>query len=215
MGLLSVVGEPGHGHLDLGFSVGPLVLRLILLVAVPVVAAFAVLRGFLGEPSRRTTIAVAMAAATAAAMELLLSGGLNLPEQLIPLLLLALVLPVYLVMSRDERFAAAVGLGLRLAPLVHAVLTVLAAVQFGLAWLGDAGRDRTATLLHTGVFLGLVALVWYAVARPPRVSVVAIGMRAGAALLGVALLAGAGHAITLRPPDSAVAAETQHETPPT
>jgi hypothetical protein len=199
MNLLMAAGD--HGHLDLGFSIGSLVLRVILLAVVPVVAAFAVLRGFLGEPSRVTTIAVSMAAATAAAMELLLSGGLNLPDQVIPLLLAALALPMYLVMSRDKRFAAAVGLGRRLAPLVCAVVAALAAVQFGRAWLADVDRDRTATLLHTGVLLGLVALVWFAVARP-RGRGITVGLRVGAALLGMALLAGAAQAITMRAPDS-------------
>jgi hypothetical protein len=173
---------------------------MILLAAVPVVAAFAMLRGFLGEPSRLTTVAVAMAAATGAVMELLLSGGVNLPDQLVPLLLLTLILPVYLVLSRDKRFASAVGLGLRLAPLVYAVVAALAAVQFGLALLAGAGRDRTATLLHTGVLLGLVALVWFAVARP-RGRRVTIVMWASAALLGMGLLAGAAQAITMRTPD--------------
>jgi len=198
MSLVLAAGE--HGHLELGFSVGTLALRVILLAAVPVVAVFAVLRGFLGAQSRSTTVAVAMAAAVAAAMELLLSGGVNLPDQVVPLLLAALVLPVYLVLSRDERFAKAVGFGRRLAPLVHAVVAVLAAVQFGLAWFAGAGQDRTATLLHTGVLLGLVALVWFAVAEP-RGRGVTVGTRVGAALLGMGLLAGTAQAITMRPPD--------------
>jgi hypothetical protein len=204
--LLMAVGD--HGHLDVGFTIGALALRVALLAVVPVVAAFAVLRGFLGEPSRFTTLAVSMAAATAAAMVLLLSGGLNLPEQTIPLLLAALALPMYLVMSRDERFAAAVGLGRRLAPLVCAALAALAAVQFGLAWLGGAGRDRTATLLHTGVLLGLVALVWFAIARP-RGRGITMGLRVGAALLGMGLLAGTAQAITMREPDSVPGVATE------
>jgi hypothetical protein len=197
MTLLQTVGE--HGHLDIGFSIGTLILRVLLLAAVPVVACFAVLRGFLGEPSRRTTVAVVLAAATAATMELLLSGQVNLPDQVIPLLLAALALPVYLVLSRDERFARPVALGRRFAPVVFAVAASLAAVQFVLAL--NAG-ESTSTFLHTGVLLGLVALVWFAVARP-RGLAVTIGLRVGAAVLGVALLAGAAQAITLRPPDPA------------
>jgi len=196
--LLAVGGE--HGHLEVGFTIGPLVLRVLLLAAVPVVASFAVLRGFLGEPSRRTTVAVAVAAATAATMELLLSGQVNLPEQTIPLVLGALALPVYLALSRDVRFAHAVALGRRYAPLVFAVAAVLAAVQFGLALFAGVGLARSTTLLHTGVLLGLVALVWFAIARP-RGRVVTVGLRIGAAVLGIALLAGAAQAITLRPAD--------------
>lgn len=202
--LLLAVG--GHEHLELGFSIGSLLLRVILLAAVPVVAAFAFLRGFLGEPSRFTTVAVALAAATAATMELLLSGRVNLPEQVIPLLLAALALPIYLVLSRDERFARAVGLGRRFAPLVFAVLAVLAFVQFGLASV--AGRDRATMLLHTGVLLGLVALVWFAIARP-HARTVTLATRAGAALLGVALLAATAQAITMRPSDPVPGVATQ------
>jgi hypothetical protein len=198
--LLLAAGGHAHGHLELGFSVGALALRVLLLAAVPVVAVFAVLRGFLGEPSKFTTVAVAMAAAAAAALELLLSGGLNLPEQVIPLLLAGLVLPVYLALSKDERFAKAVAFGRRFAPAVVAVVAVLAVVQFGLAWFARADVARTAILLHTGVLLALVALVWFAVARP-RGRVVTMGTRVGAALLGVGLLAGTAQAITLRAPD--------------
>lgn len=196
MNAVVAVGEHG-GHLNLGFSIGSLALRVILLAAVLAVAAFALLRGFLGRPGRFTTIAVTVAAVAAAAMELLLSGGLNLPDQVVPLLLLALALPLYLILSRDERFAAAVGFGRRSAPLVFAVVAVLAAVQFGRAVLFAAGA---VTALHTGVFLGLVALVWFAVADPLGRGIT-MGMRVGAAVLGVALLAGAAQAITARPPD--------------
>lgn len=195
--LLAVGGE--HGHLDLGFSVGPLILKVLLFAAVPVVACFAFLRGFLGEPSRRTVVAVALAAATAATMELLLSGQVNLPEQTVPLLLAALALPVYLVMSRDARFARLVAFGRRFAPVVFAVVAVLAATQFALA-LGT-GRERTATLLHTGVLLGLVSLVWFAVARP-RGRAVTVGSRVGAAVVAVGLLAGTAQAITMGPVDA-------------
>lgn len=198
MDLLLASGE--HGHLDVGFNIGTLGLRVLLLAAIPVVACFAFLRGFIGEPSRRTVVAVALAAATAATMELLLSGRVNLPEQTIPLLLAVLALPVYLALSRDERFARAVGLGRRFAPLVFAATAALAVVQFGLALLADAGRERTTTLLHTGVLLGLVALLWFAVARP-RGRVVTMGLRVGAALLAVGLLAGSAQAIAMVPPD--------------
>ena len=190
-----------HSHnLEVGFTIGPVVLRLLLLAAVPVVASFAVLRGFLDEPSRRTTVAVATAAATAATMELLLSGGVNVPEQTVPLLLAALAVPVYLILSRDERYARAVDTGRRYAPWVFAVIAVLASVQFGLALFADAGRERTTILLHTGVLLGLVALTWFAIARP-RGLAVTVGLRIGAAVMGMALLAGAAQAITMRPPD--------------
>lgn len=175
-------------------------LRIIVLGALPVVVGFVLLRGFLGEPSRRTTAWVMGTAAAVVGMELLLSGGLNLPEQVVPLLLAALALPLYLILSRDERFARPVGLVRGLAPAVFATLAVFAVVQLGAGWLAGAGPERTATVLHTGVLLGLVALVWFAAARP-RSRPATVATRAGAALLAMALLAGSAQAILLRPPE--------------
>lgn len=190
----------GHAHLDFGGGIGSLALRVVLLAAVAGVTAFALLRGFVGEPSRFTRVAVTVVASSAATMQLLVSGGLNLPEQVVPLLLAALAAPVYLVLSRDERFAPAVGFGRRVAPLVFAAVAVLAAVQLGLAWLTGAGDVRTAIVLHTGVLLGLVALVWFAVAAP-RGRRTTVALRVGAALLAMAMLAGTAQAVTLRRPE--------------
>lgn len=203
----------GHGaHLDFGAGIGSLFLRVIVLGALPVVVGFVLLRGFLGEPSRRTTAWVMGTAAAVVGMELLLSGGLNLPEQVVPLLLAVLALPMYLILSRDERFARPVGLVRGLAPLVFGTLAVFALVQLGAGWFAGAGPDRTATLLHTGVLLGVVALVWFAAARP-RGRPATVATRVGAALLAMALLGGSAQAIILRPsePVPGIATEAQLE----
>lgn len=194
------VGGEHHGHLDIGFSIGPVWLRVALLAAVLAVAGFAVLRGFLAEPDRRTTVAVVTAAGGAAALELLVSGGLALPERAVPLLLAALALPLYLALSRDPARAAVVGSARRLAPWVFWPAAVLAATRFGEAWLGRAERAQAATLLHTGVLLGLVAVAWFAVARPRRGGGVVV-MRVGAGLLAAGLVAGVGQAVVSRPAD--------------
>jgi hypothetical protein len=188
------VGE--HGHLDVGFSIGPLLLRVALLAAVLAVAGFAMMRGFLAEPDRRTTIAVVTAAIGAAALELLLSGGFALPDQVVPLLLAALAVPLYLVLSRDPARAALVSSGRRFAHWVFWLFAVLAAARFGQAWLGET--ERATTLLHTGVLLGLVAVAWFAVARP-HAGVMA--SRVGAGLLAIGLVAGVGQAIVSRQTD--------------
>lgn len=190
----------GHAHLDLGDGIGSLLLRVVLLAAVAAVSAFALLRGFLGEPTRFARVAVTVLASSAATMQLLVSGGLNLPDQVVPLLLAALAAPIYLVLSRDERFAPAVGFGRRAAPLVFAAVAVLALVQLALAWLTGAGDVRTSVVLHTGVLLGLVALVWFAVAAP-RGRWASAALRVGAALLAMAMLAGTAQAVTLRRPE--------------
>ena len=184
----------GHGHvLTVGVSIGPVVLRIALLAVVPVVAGFALLRGFLAEPGGRVPAGVIMCASGAVVLELLLSGGLNLSERLVPLLLAGLAVPLYLALSRDPRFAGWVELARRCAPWVFWVVAVFAAAQFAVAWLGGVGASRAETLLHTGVVLALVALAWFVVARTRRPAGT-VGVRVGAAVLAMALIAGAGQA---------------------
>lgn len=190
-----------HGHLELGVTIGPLMLRVAVLAAVPVVAGFVLLRGFLTEPGRFTTAAVVATACGAGALELLLAGGLNLPEQVVPLLLAGLGVPLYLALSRDRRYARAVGRVRRLAPLVFWPVAALAGVQFGTAWFAAVDRERAVILLHTGVLLALVALSWFVVSRGGS-RAGSIGLRAGAALVAIALIASTGQAAVLRPEET-------------
>ncbi len=189
----------GHDHvLTVGVNVGPTILRIAVLVAVPAVAAFALLRGFLAEPDRRSLAAVVAAAGVAAVLELLLSGGLTMSQRWAPLLLALLAVPLYLVLSRDERFAPRVARARRLAPWVFWPAAALAVEQFARAWLGGAGSARAATMLHTGVVLALVAMAWFAVSRPRR-AVATVSVRLGAGALAMVLIAGAAQAIVSRP----------------
>jgi hypothetical protein len=191
----AVLAQGGHDHvLSVGVSIGPLVLRVVLLAAIPAVAGFALLRGFLAEPGRWAVAAVVGVAGGAAVLELLLSGGLNLPQATVPLLLALLAVPLYLVLSRDERFAPAVGRVRRLGPWVFWPAAALATVEFARAWLAGVPA-RTATLLHTSVVLALVALAWFAVSRTRRPA----GIRVGAGVLALVLLAGGAQATLLRP----------------
>jgi len=192
----------GHDHvLDIGVNFGPLALRVALLVAIPVVAGFALLRGFLAEPDRRGIAAVIACAGGAVVLELMLSGGLALPVRVVPLLLALPAAALYVALSRDPRFAPAVGWARRCAPWVFWPLGVLAAAQFAQAWLAGGGTDRTETLLHTGVVLALVAMAWFAVSRPRRAGT-GIGVQLGAVALAMALIVGAGQATVLRDADS-------------
>ncbi|MGB3442453.1 MAG: DUF6239 family natural product biosynthesis protein [Actinophytocola sp.] len=187
----------GHGHvLTVGVSIGPLVLRIALLAVIPVVAGYGLMRGFLTEPGRRGQAAVIGCAGGGAVLVLMLSGGLNLSERLVPLLLALLTVPLYLALSSDPRFAPAVHLARRFAPWVFWPAAALAADQFARAWLAGAGPVRTATLLHTGVVLALVAMAWFAVSRTRR-RAGTVGVRLGAAVLGMVLMAGAAQATVL------------------
>ncbi|WP_460405349.1 DUF6239 family natural product biosynthesis protein [Actinophytocola sediminis] len=190
----------GHSHqLELGVTMGPLVLRVAVLAAVPVVAGFALLRGFLTEPGRLPTAIVVAVAGGVGALELLLAGGLTLPQQTVPLLLAALGAPLYLALSRDRKAARSVDRARRLAPWVFWPVAALAVTQFWLAMFADASRERTAVGLHTAVLLALVALSWFAVARPRRG---VRALRAGAALVAVGLIAGTAQATVLRPAET-------------
>ncbi|GAA3463679.1 DUF6239 family natural product biosynthesis protein [Saccharothrix longispora] len=187
----------GHDHvLSVGVSIGPLLLRVALLAAVSFVVGFGLARGFLAEPDRRSVAAVVACAGGAAVMVLLLSGGLNMSERLVPLLVLLLIAPLYLVLSRDPRFAPAVGRARRFAPWVFWPVALLAADQFARAWLSGTGPERTATLLHTGSAFALVAMSWFAVSRPRRTAG-AVGARIGAAALSMVLIWGAAQTMLL------------------
>jgi hypothetical protein len=188
----------GHDHvLTVGVSIGPTVLRIALLAAIPVVAAFALLRGFLAEPDRRTLTAVLGTAGGAAVIVLLLSGGLAFSPRLVPVVLALLTVPLYLARSGDPRFARAVGLARRCAPWIFWPATALAFWLFTRALLAGGGPERTATLLHTGVVVALVALSWFAVSAPRRAAGT-LSIRLGAAALALVLLACAAQATVLR-----------------
>jgi hypothetical protein len=182
--------QPGHSHGSVGIVIGPLALHLLLLAAVTAVASFALLRAFLGPPDRRTAIGAWSAAAVVVVAELLLSGGLDVPQRVVPLVLAATAAPAYAVFSRDPRWAVVRGALRAWAPWPCAAAIVLAAVEFARAWLTAAGDQRT-TLLHTGVQLAAVALSWFVISDPRR-RPAAFALRAAAAATAVLLVAGAG-----------------------
>ncbi len=191
----------GHEHvLQVPIGVGPVVLRLALLAAVPAVAGFALLQPFRTERGRTTATAVAAVAAGMVMLELMLADRLDLlADELVPLVMAALAIPLYLIGSRDPRFAALVRLGRAFAPWLLMFTTVLATVQFGRAWLGDARPEATTALLHSGVVFALVGLAWFA-AWLPRGRLGAVVVRGQAVLLAIALVAGAAFAVVHRPP---------------
>jgi hypothetical protein len=160
-----VSAQHGPDHpFSIGFSIGPLILRIAVLAAMSVVAGYVLLRPFLPDPGVRTSMCAVGAAAVGVSFELLLSGGLGLPEQLVPLLLAGVALPLYLLGSTDPRFARPVGLGRSLAPWVFVGMAITSASVLCQAWFAGTPANVATTTLHTGVVLTLVTLTWFVVA---------------------------------------------------
>jgi hypothetical protein len=189
---MAVSAQGGHDHLlSVGVVIGPLILRVTVLAAMLVVAGYVLLRPFLTEPGQRTSVCGVGAAAVAVSFELLLSGGLGLPEQLVPLLLAGVALPLYLLLSTDPRFSRLVGLGRSSAPWLFVGMATVSAVVLCQAWFADMPPRAVATTLHTGVVLTMVTLAWSAVA-PCRVVVRVLG-----AVLASALVLATAQAVVL------------------
>jgi hypothetical protein len=192
----------GHDHtLTVGINIGPLVLRVALLAAVPVVAGFGILRAFLPAQSRTTNALVAGIAAGTVLLTLMLAGGSDIPAQAVVLVLVALAGPLFLILSRDKRFETAVRRIRSLAPWVVSVSAVLAAVEFVRAWLSHRNADSLAIVLYSGVTLALVGLSWFTVCGPRR-RLVRVVIQLEAAVLAIAVMGGAAQATVLRLGDS-------------
>jgi hypothetical protein len=201
--LFTGVAQAQHDHtLSLPVNVGPLVLRLGLLVAVPTVTGFAMLRGFLAEPGRTLALFVTGCSAAAVMLEFMVAGGMDFPNQLVLLVLIGLAAPMYLILSKDPRFETFRGVLRRMAPWVLTVAAVLACVEFtrALARFGDAGT--VAVVLPTGVVIALVGLSWFTVCGTGN-RVAAVLLRIEAAVLANAVLAGSAYALMLTLPLSA------------
>src|SRR5690349_2304665 len=114
--------QGGHNHtIDLPVVLGPTVLRVALLIAVCAVTGFAVMRAFLGEPSRTAVAYLTGCAGGAVLLELLLAGRLDIPDQLAALLLAALAAPILLATSRKPAAARLTELARLASPVVLAV----------------------------------------------------------------------------------------------
>jgi hypothetical protein len=189
-----------HDHtLSVPINIGPVILRIGLLVAVPAVAGFAVLRGFWWESSRMTAAAIASCAFIGVLFELMLAGGVDFPAQAVVLAVALLAGPLFLSMSKDPRHEA-VRRRLRApAPWLVSGAAVFAFVEFVrvLLWSGDTAR--MAVVLHSGIMVALVGLSWFTVCGPsPRIT--GLLVRIEAAVLGNAVLAASAYAIMLTLP---------------
>ncbi|ONI90350.1 hypothetical protein ALI144C_03115 [Actinosynnema sp. ALI-1.44] len=177
-------------------SIGPLILRVALLAAVPAIAGFAVLRGFVPEPGRAATATIAASAVGAIVLELMLSAGLALPPQVVVLLLALAAAPLWLILGRDERKARVVAFGRMAAPWIVTAAAVTAFVAFGRAW---PPREASESLLHTAIVFALTGLSWFTVCRPTGPGLASVALRVVATTLALAVLAGTAYAITVRP----------------
>lgn len=192
-----------HEHtLNLPVSIGPLILRVGLLVAVPAVAAFAMLRGFLSEPGRGTTAFVAGSAAAAVLFEFMLADGMDFPRQVVVLVLAALAAPLVVILSRDPRYTTARARARACAPWMVTLSFGFALVEFVRALVG---AGELTVLLPTAVVLALVGLSWFTVCVAGG-RVLGTLVRIEAALLGNAALAASAYALMLTLPRLTAAA---------
>ncbi|WP_258903602.1 DUF6239 family natural product biosynthesis protein [Actinokineospora sp. UTMC 2448] len=177
-----------HGDhvIDVPFDIGPLALKIAVLLALPAVAGFAMLRGFIGAPEKGTAAFVAVCAAVAVSMELLLASGFTLPPIVVPLALAAVGGPLYLAFADREAPALVRGA----APAVLLAAAVVAGAVFVRAWLATPpGADR-GPILHTGMIVAYAGLAWLTLGLP-RNRALRGAVLTVAAVLGVALV-GAG-----------------------
>lgn len=172
-----------HGHtLSVPISFGPLALKVALFYAVPAVAGFALLRGFLERPSKYTAAFVCGSAALGVVLELMLAGRLEVTNRIVFFAFVAGSLPVLIILAPAAAPLAASAR--RAAPYVLAVASVAATLHFAKAWLG-AGLPTT---LHSGVILALAGLAWLPLVECTR-RAARFTVHAGAALVATALLA--------------------------
>ncbi|MFL6140500.1 MAG: DUF6239 family natural product biosynthesis protein [Labedaea sp.] len=186
-----------HDHtLSVPINIGPMILRVVLLVVVPAVAGFAVLRGFWWESSRGTAAAIASFAFIGVLFELMLAGALDFPPQVVVLAVALLAGPLFLNLSKDPRHEV-VRRRLRVpAPWLVSAAAGFAFVEFVrvLLWSGDTARR--VSVLHSGIVVALVGLSWFTVCGlSPRIS--GLLVRIEAAVLGNAVLAASAYAIML------------------
>ncbi|RZQ63817.1 DUF6239 family natural product biosynthesis protein [Amycolatopsis suaedae] len=187
----------GHDHVVTSpIDIGPAILRVTLLAAVPVVAGGALLRVFLTGADRAATAAVAVLGTAAVVAVLLLADGLDLPQQFVVLVLAVTGSTLWAAFAAPDRFATALHRLRRAAPWVLALTAAAALTEFGRAWLGQWDRATLTTLLHTGLLIGLPGLCCAALCRPRTVRG-GLAVHVPAATLATAVTAAAAHAITL------------------
>lgn len=173
--------------IEVPITIGPLVLKVAVLLALPAVAGFAMMRGFLGAPGRNTAAFVSVCAAVAVSMELMLATGFALPPIAVPLSLAAVGLPVYLAFADGGPPPAVLrwlGPGMLLAA------CAVAAAVFARAWLLVPPGAERLTILHTGMIVAFAGLAWLTTGVPEN-RVLRGGVLTVAAVLGFALV-GAG-----------------------
>jgi hypothetical protein len=178
----------GHDHvLSVPVSIGPLVLRIAVLILVLSVAGFALMWPVASARTPRTAVLVARMAAAGVAVELILAGGFDLPAQFGVLVLAVAMAPLL----RHRRLS-------RAAPWVLTAAGGLAVAEFGRGWLGTWSAGSQAVVLHTGAVFALAGLAWLTVCQP-RSRLVTVAVAVESAALAVALVAAIGHTSVLRP----------------
>lgn len=190
------VAQGPHDHvLTFGVTTGTLWLQVLLVAAALTVAACALVRPFFAEQERIAREAVAWAAAVAGVLTLLLTDGLDLPQQFAALFLAGLGVPLFLARRTEPAATTPLRVLHHLTPWVLLAAATGASIEFARAWLGT-GSDRAGVLLNTGLVIAMVGLSWFAVWRPEPGRAKAFVNTVGWALAS-AVVAGTAHVATL------------------
>jgi hypothetical protein len=197
--LAAGVQSGGHQHdLSVPVHIGPLALRILLLLAIPTVAGFALLRPFLPQPDRTTKMLVCVSSATVVLLDLMLAKGIDIPARTVPLLLVANAGPLFATFSRDPRRAGAVRLADRIAPWMLTLVGCLAFVTFAGVWLGGTPPAAQYGRLSTGTVLAVTGLAWLTRCRL-RTRLGRVLVQTEAATLAIAVIGSLAQATILLP----------------
>jgi uncharacterized protein DUF6239 len=197
---LIAISQPGghHHELNIPVHIGPLALRILLLLAIPAVAGFALLRPFLPRPDRTAEMLVCVGGATAVLLELMLAKGIDIPAQTVPLLLISLAGSLFAAMSRDPRRAGAVHRADQVAPWMLVLIGSLAFAVYASVWLGSTPTAEQYGRLHTGIMLGVTGLAWLPRCRL-RTRLGTALIQGGAAVLATGVVASLARVMILVP----------------
>lgn len=156
-----------HDHtITFPFTTGSDWLRVVLVAGAILVIAAAILRPFVSMPDRSVQLTVTGTAAGVALVLLLLADGLDMPDQVVVLSLVALTVPMAVTRHPPGSETPIAMQAHRVAPWLVTAAAIAAGVEFSRAWLVGGGNPaETRALTYTSVLIGLIGMSWLVLCR--------------------------------------------------